>query len=208
MVAGGPNGGIGGLSNAAMGNGGGSGGSSAMGSEIGDADGDDAMSEFNAGGGHDNAHIINMNVASQHAPGSTPVVRTTSLVPSLYGPPPPLHGHPFAGHALQDYSATLQALEQPSGASYWQTINNGNHSGASNLSQSAPASMGPLYFLPQTGHYHGTGTNAGTGLGLALGGAQHVTGMMGAAVLDEVDEGDETFGEDGSETEVNGEDSL
>jgi len=32
--------------------------------------------------------------------------------------------------------------------------------------------------------------------------------MMGAAVLDEVDEGDETFGEDGSETEVNGEDGL
>ena len=47
---------------------------------------------------------------------------------------------------------------------------------------------------------------SGSGLGVVNnyggsggpGGAQHVTGMMGAAILDEVDEGDEAFGE-GSE---------
>ncbi|KAK3706117.1 SCF ubiquitin ligase complex subunit [Vermiconidia calcicola] len=60
--------------------------------------------------------------------------------------------------------------------------------GSSNLSQSAPASTGgPLWGGPP----------AGLGLG-NQGGAQHVTGMMGAAILDEVDEGDEAFGE-GSE---------
>ena len=38
----------------------------------------------------------------------------------------------------------------------------------------------------------------GLGLSTQGGSAQHVTGMMGAAILDEVDEGDEAFGE-GSE---------
>jgi len=40
---------------------------------------------------------------------------------------------------------------------------------------------------------HGNGGGGGGG-----GGAQHVTGMMGATILDDVDEGDEAFGE-GSE---------
>lgn len=45
--------------------------------------------------------------------------------------------------------------------------------------------------VPQNHHGGGGGTGG-------MAGAQHVTGMMGAAVLDDVDEGDEAFGE-GSE---------
>jgi F-box and leucine-rich repeat protein GRR1 len=65
--------------------------------------------------------------------------------------------------------------------------------GPLNLSQSAPASTGPAFW---------NFNNVPAGLGLVTqgggGGAQQVTGMMGAAILDDVDEGDEAFGE-GSE---------
>lgn len=64
------------------------------------------------------------------------------------------------------------------------------NAGAGSLSQSAPAST-PMFW-----------SNGPAGLGLVGGagaqGAQQVTGMMGAAILDDVDEGDEAFGE-GSE---------
>ena len=61
--------------------------------------------------------------------------------------------------------------------------------GQHHLSQSAPASAPAFWNFGA----------APAGLGLAnQGGAQQVTGMMGAAILDDVDEGDEAFGE-GSE---------
>ncbi len=58
------------------------------------------------------------------------------------------------------------------------------------LSQSAPATTGPTF-------WNFGGPPAGLGVA-GHGGAQQVTGMMGAAILDDVDEGDEAFGE-GSE---------
>lgn len=63
----------------------------------------------------------------------------------------------------------------------------GSVAGPSNLSQSAPATTGGAVWA-------GGGTPVVVQPG---GGAQHVTGMMGATILDEV-EGDEAFGE-GSE---------
>ena len=56
-----------------------------------------------------------------------------------------------------------------------------------NLSQSAPATTGSVPWAGPPPPHHG-----------APAGAQHVTGMMGATILDDVDEGDEAFGE-GSE---------
>lgn len=113
--------------------------------------------------------VMSVNVHGNNAPGATPVVAT----------PPPANGMvaPFLLTQALHNQTWLQ--NQPQGSA-----------GASNLSQSAPASTGgPFWGAP----------GAATGLGIGhVGGAQHVTGMMGATILDEVDEGDEAFGE-GSE---------
>lgn len=63
--------------------------------------------------------------------------------------------------------------------------------GPHNLSQSAPASTGTVVWANQPGPPAQPNQPV-------QGGAQHVTGMMGATILDDVDEGDEAFGE-GSE---------
>ena len=113
---------------------------------------------------------------------STPVLSVNvqannapGATPAVPTPPPP--------HGIAHPSLLTQALNN----SPWHQYGS---AGPSNLSQSAPASTGAsLWSAP----------GAATGLGIGHpGGAQHVTGMMGATILDEVDEGDEAFGE-GSE---------
>lgn len=144
--------------------------SSEFGSEI-----DGAPQAPHLGPGQAATPLLTMNVAGNHAPGATPGIAT---------PTPNLFINPAAQHAIQQHTPQYHQYHP------------GN---ASNLSQSAPASttMNPWHHHP-----HGLGLggfggqqaqHAGGG-----GGAQHVTGMMGAAILDEVDEGDEAFGE-GSE---------
>ena len=115
--------------------------------------------------------VINVNVEGSNASGSTPVVATPSPSGHGQGPPPP----PML---------LTQALQNQT----W--LQNQPHSagGSSNLSQSAPATSGPIW----------GSIGPGTGLGIGSPGSAHVTGMMGATILDEVDEGDEAFGE-GSE---------
>ena len=116
--------------------------------------------------------VLNVNIHVQGGipPGATPAIATP--------PPPPQHGAAPATLLTQALQNQTWLQNQPHGG------------GPSNLSQSAPASTGiQLWSAP----------GAPTGLGIAnQSGAQHVTNMMGAAVLDEVDEGDEAFGE-GSE---------
>lgn len=116
--------------------------------------------------------LLTMNVAGNHTPGATPGIPTPT--PNLFIPPTMSPTHPQHAH-------------QPG---QWNPAH---------LSQSAPASttMNPWHNHPPQGlGVGGYGGQAGNQQG--AGGAQHVTGMMGAAILDEVDEGDEAFGE-GSE---------
>lgn len=138
-----------------------------------------------AGGpGQSATPLLTMNVAGNHAPGATPGIPTPA--PNLFTTTNIQHGNSQAQHT------------------------NGFHFGnGSNLSQSAPAST-----TANPWHHHPPQQQHGLGLGGHGGqqdqhqqqhgpqqggtGAQHVTGMMGAAILDEVDEGDEAFGE-GSE---------
>jgi F-box and leucine-rich repeat protein GRR1 len=138
-----------------------------------------------------------LNVAGNFSPGATPAVPTPSGSA--------VSGLTFA-QVLQNGPWQQQVHQQGISSA---TAAGGSSSGSSNLSQSAPATTGSLW---------GAGGGIGTGLGLmnpastasasgagawgsagsGTAGAQHVTGMMGAAILDEVDEGDEAFGE-GSE---------
>ena len=130
-----------------------------------------------------------LNVAGNFSPGATPAVPTPSGSA--------VSGMTFA-QVLQNSQWQQQAHQtSPTGAG-------GHSTSSSNLSQSAPATTGSLWGA------HGAGLGlvnpttvtsaSGTWVGAytPAAGAQHVTGMMGAAILDEVDEGDEAFGE-GSE---------
>ena len=165
----------------------------AAGQRSGSGDGDmpgDSSSEFGSdtdspgqpgggnGGGGGGTPVLNMNVAGSHAAGATPVIPTPTpgggAAPSL-----------FMQHA--HFPPQQYQYHHVGGSST-------NSANPAHLSQSAPASttMNPWHHNPQP---------QGLGLGQQTGGqgsAQHVTGLMGAAILDEVDEGDEAFGE-GSE---------
>lgn len=121
--------------------------------------------------GSETASVLQVTVQGNHAPGATPVVPTPGLQQGGWVFQQP-HQHPFGDGGVGSAAA-----------------------GPSSLSQSAPAST-PMFWS------NGTAIPP-MGLGLAgpVGGghgAQQVTGMMGAAILDDVDEGDEAFGE-GSE---------
>ncbi|GAB7358207.1 hypothetical protein MBLNU230_g0359t1 [Neophaeotheca triangularis] len=146
--------------------------------------------------------IVNFDVAGQNGfpPGGTPIAPMAS----------PSTGLLFA-QALQNSHANFLSQHQlPPGP-------------ITHLSQSAPAATGPnwAHYLgapggsgpggggiaaahqqhvphpPQLNQTH-VGGQGGGGVGPGGGGAQQVTGMMGATLLDDVDEGDEAFGE-GSE---------
>lgn len=118
--------------------------------------------------------MLTMNVAGNYTPGATPGIPTPA--PSIFIPQHIQHGQP-------------NAPPQPPF----------HLGGGSTLSQSAPASttMNPPWHN-HPAHGLGVAGYGGQHGNQQGGGAQHVTGMMGAAILDEVDEGDEAFGE-GSE---------
>jgi len=119
-----------------------------------------------------NTPVISLDVHSTHAPGATPII------------PGAGSGLLFAS-AMQNQNAWQQNHHHGHGGH--------DNGGSANLSQSAPASTGGPSAMwgqaPPPPPFHGHGGGAG---------AQHVTGMMGATILDDVDEGDEAFGE-GSE---------
>lgn len=185
--------------------------SSLMGSELGDADVDGDNPESD--GDMSTTPIINMNVGGTHFAGGTPIVPTppsaSGAATNPFAPPPPPHGTLGSniGH-VQSGLSFAQVVQSPPSAHPlgqptnppWQLQTSGfsGTGGGSNLSQSAPAATGPFFWASTTSSHvlGGAGNHSSGGVGLA--GAQHVTGMMGAAALDEVDEGDEAFG-DGSE---------
>ncbi|KAK5173748.1 SCF ubiquitin ligase complex subunit [Saxophila tyrrhenica] len=133
-------------------------------------------------GDAEDGDAVHVNVHGNHAAGATPVV---------FAPGWQHHG---GHHGHQHHNS----FDNAAGAAV---------AGSSVLSQSAPAStpmfwsnapagLGLAGFAGLAGFGSAAGSPAGGGGG--GGGAQQVTGMMGAAVLDDVDEGDEAFGE-GSE---------
>lgn len=132
-----------------------------------------------------NTPVMNVNVAGNHAPGATPVA------------PGPATGHPTAPF----HQAMLN--NNPWAPQNFTSSNlhgNGQHLA---LSQSAPAATGQLWAGNGNTPTHLQGHNLpppppllAHGHGHGHGNAQQVTGMMGATVLDDVDEGDETFGDE------------
>lgn len=124
--------------------------------------------------------VLNMNVAGTHAAGNTPVIPTPTPGANATQGAVWLQQHGFA----PQQSLTAQFQQAHFGGA--------NSAGTANLSQSAPASTTPWLQHHHAHHQQQQGQQG------QQGGAQHVTGLMGAAVLDEVDEGDEAFGE-GSE---------
>ena len=111
-----------------------------------------------------------------------PPRQSTYMVVNSHGLPPGITTQGMAFAYATDWQPQIQGLSTTHGP----------------LSQSAPASTGGALWA-------GAGSHAMLGLGSPTGGAgsaasaaaaNHVTGMMGATILDEVDEGDEAFGED------------
>ncbi|KAF2717036.1 ubiquitin ligase complex F-box protein [Polychaeton citri CBS 116435] len=145
---------------------------------------DDDIDDNNPETDGNNTPVINVNINSQFPPGMTPISGPSS-------------GVLFANALSSAFQwQPLHAQHPPS------IVAAGS---VANLSQSAPASSGIWHHAgpggittapppppPQHNFQHHTV------IGPAGGGAQHVTGMMGATILDDVDEGDEAFGE-GSE---------
>ena len=149
------------------------------GSEMGIDDPDDQNIDSGSG---TNTPIMNVNVTGTHPPGMTPVAPG-----------------PASAHATALYQQALQMNHD-----WAPQMANSTHAymqgGGPGLSQSAPASTGGVMWIggsanaqtqqplppppPMHGHGHGHGN------------AQQVTGMLGATVLDDVDEGDETFGDE------------
>lgn len=148
------------------------------GSEMGIDDPDDQNIDSESG---TNTPVMNVNVTGIHPPGMTPVA------------PGPSNGN----------SAVLfhQALQ-----------NNGNwapqmansthahmHGGGPGLSQSAPSSISGATWIGGSANGHPqipAPPPPMHGHPQTHGNAQQVTGMLGATVLDDVDEGDETFGDE------------
>jgi len=117
-----------------------------------------------------NTPVVNIDVHGSHRAGLTPVVPMPGPISGLLFSSQQHHNTGWQHHHSQN--------------------NHSHHNGAAGpsaqFSSSAPATTAggiwPTHLShAQPSHYHG--------------GAQHVTGMMGAAALDDVDEGDEAFGE-------------
>lgn len=155
------------------------------GSDMGDVD--DGNPESEGEGDGSTAGVLHVHAHHHHHHGHTPAIPTPPLA-SVAGSGVGAHwSHPHHVHPPPHYYLASGSNHAPS---------------SSHLSQSAPASITPAFLWggpPLTPNYatHGRTDAAGPG------GAQHVTGTMGAMVLDEVDEGDETFGEEGEgESEI------
>lgn len=155
----------------------------ANGSEIGMDDVDDQNIDSESGS---NTPLWNVNVTGTHPPGMTPIAP---------GPNPNAMFH--ADHHHNQHNNNQNNHWTP------QMGNNNNtqpHQAGPHLSQSAPASTGSTLWagsnntnqtsIPPPPPAHGPGPGPGHG------NAQQVTGMLGATVLDDVDEGDETFGDE------------
>jgi len=157
-------------------------------------DGDDGDNTGDSEGS--NTPVISLNIHSTHPAGGTPV----------------LHG-PREGSSS---GVLFASAHHPA----WQPYGHGNDAAGSStarLSQSAPSSttqvFGPHLWggtgsattshhpfippLPQQMQQHGLSQHFGQHQQQhgQHGTAQHVTGMMSAAMLDDVDEGDEAYGE-------------
>ncbi|KAK4554854.1 SCF ubiquitin ligase complex subunit [Recurvomyces mirabilis] len=172
-----------------------------------DGDGDDENTGVDSDGS--NTPVISLDVHGSHRDGQTPILHGPGSGSSsgvLFAAGQHHHGYQYQQHYLPWTSSAHAGPSNPSGAAanfsqsapastsfmpytFWS--HGSNHGGAGSSSQTPQA----LYHDPS----HGAGTmDVPAGNGGQGGGAQHVTGMMSAAVLDDVDEGDEAFGE-GSE---------
>ncbi|KAI7087549.1 RNI-like protein [Hortaea werneckii] len=149
-----------------------------------------------------NTPVINVDVNGEHygrAGGSgTPVVG----VPM----PGPSSGEMFMGGPSTQWQQYQQPTWGPARQqqyhfhNYAGTRSAGLGDGLSNLSSSAPATTSSLlnnWPIQQQQQQQQTGSSSQPPQPPphGQGGAQHVTGMMSAAALDDVDEGDEAFGE-------------
>lgn len=151
----------------------------ANGSEMGMDDLDDHNIDSESG---TNTPVWNVPVTGTHPPGMTPIAP---------GPNPNAMFHTGHNDNTQNHWAPQMA--------------NNNHHNAPNLSQSAPASTGGGGALWANNNAT-TNTNPHHHQAANLppppppphghGNANQVTGMLGATVLDDVDEGDETFGDE------------
>lgn len=142
-------------------------------------------------GGSDLGMAIEHNIDNSDSAGSsTPVIMV-----DIHGNHPagatPVAPGPAPGNAAGQIPGGLVFTQ--GNQAMWQL--NANQAHAANLSQSAPASTGGMTWSIYPGPAH----NNNPPMPPPHGAAQHVTGMMGATILDDVDEGDEAFGE-GSET--------
>lgn len=183
----------------------------------GDDGGSDDMDDAVSDAGSSTPVMVGVDVGSQFPPGATPVVGGPSSASPTRTTP---SGLLFAGGgnpSTWTHSQTLQhALDQHHRGYQAQHHHGGHGSGAATassftFSQSAPASTHPNAQWAAASSSSGAASGGGVllptqfqqqdggGAGASGNGvAQHVTGMMGATILDDVDEGDEAFGE-GSE---------
>lgn len=120
---------------------------------------------------------MNVNVMGTHPPGMTPVA------------PGPASGNPTTlfQQALQINNDWAPQMANSTHA-YMQ-------GGGPGLSQSAPASTSGAMWIGGSANAQ-TQTQPPPPPMHGHGNAQQVTGMLGATVLDDVDEGDETFGDE------------
>nr|POE88350.1 scf e3 ubiquitin ligase complex f-box protein grra [Quercus suber] len=137
-------------------------------------DGDAARHGSSAG---DQTPAIEVNVSSQFAPGATPIVPMPGsgsnslfaqaiLDQQMQHSQPPWPSQPIQGPP-QHFSSSAPASTSPAAAARpWPVI-------------TVPQQQQPQQFPPPQ-----------------IGGDQHVTGMMGATMLEDLDEADEIFGED------------
>lgn len=148
------------------------------GSEMGIDDPDDQNIDSESG---TNTPVMNVNVMGTHPSGMTPVA------------PGPSHSNSTALFQQAMQNNNNWAPQMP----------NSTHAilqgGGPGLSQSAPASTGGAVWVGGSTNAHGQQQPPPPpmhGHGHGHGNAQQVTGMLGATVLDDVDEGDETFGDE------------
>jgi len=159
-----------------------------------------------------NTPVISLDVHGSHPPGGTPILHGPGqgsssglLFANQHNPGGGWqhlhynhgHGHGHGhGHDGAGSSSTARLSQSaPSstttafGPHMWTSNGTGSPLSAGHQQHHHPPFIPPLHQQMQQQLHHNHGQQ---------GGAQHVTGMMSAAVLDDVDEGDEAFGE-GSE---------
>jgi len=152
-----------------------------------------------------NTPVISLNVHSTHPAGGTPVLhgpREGSVSGVLFANPHHViwqhdgHGNDGAGSSTARLSQSAPSSSQSFGPHLWGGTGGPGASTHAQQLHHHPfipplhqqmQQPGLIQHFQQQPQQHGGGPP---------GGAQHVTGMMSAAILDDVDEGDEAFGED------------